>query len=355
MNINKLSDFNQDTLRKHYADLPKYGTFKAELSDYSFSEASFMLETAGFAAITLDTEIIPPVISGIKAKDGECYETGRSAYYRGHAIAAVDDDNHLVFEELRVCEKTGSVYMLPPYKGIVDVTEADPAMLSKLDNAPIPFDCNTYERDLAELLKITDKNSVNEEERVKLLYHGPFRLLILKDGTIIRRGEICETAKSDAEAICKEGGRIISSSHTDALVPGNLHTLYEAEGSGVLLNDFPVASMNTNDNSTDLSSLKVVNDEILRRIRKMIVNCDRYFILTGSSPSDPDGCCPSLEVGEAEKLVDSGILSSYLKPAPPDACPVTIFAIKGELSSSAGKLDFKENSELREEILNHLN
>ncbi len=350
MNINMLSDYRTEDLSGLYAELKKFDVFRATIGDLSYSQASALMEEAGFAAINVDTSTEPHTISGIKAKDGECFETGRSAFYKGYATAAVDDDNHLVFNELRVCEKTATVYKLPPYSGIIEITDADEKLLATLETEPVPFDCNTYEVDLKKLLALTDESFSLEGDKVNLLYKGPFRLLILKDGTIIRRGEITELNRTDAEELLKEGGEIYTGT-IKPVSPPELHSLYKKEGSAVLMNSFPVSSDSVKSSEEcDIDALNLAGDVLIDKIRRMLDSSDRYFILTGSSPSDPDGCCPSLEVGEAEKLVKAGILSSFLKPAPPDSCPVTIFAINGEIANIDGRLSFNENIILREKL-----
>ena len=108
----------------------------------------------------------------IRGFKGPCYETGRSASYEGEALAALDDDNHLLFVDMRVCEKTGGLYAQQPYEELVSVTDADPALMEKLDLEPVPFDCDTLERDAGNLREKVSGEPV--AERAKALYCGPF-------------------------------------------------------------------------------------------------------------------------------------------------------------------------------------
>lgn len=78
-------------------------------------------------------------------------------------------------------------------------------------------------------------------------------------------------------------------------------------------------------------------------------------MLTGSDPSDIQGCCPSSDVAAANRLVEAGILQSWQPPSPPDACPRTIYAFNREiLAHENDKPSFQENNDLRQTVLHYL-
>jgi len=81
-------------------------------------------------------------VRAFKGKQGPCYETLRSAMYKGPFSRVVDDDHH-VFERgvfVPVCEKTANLLDRAPYQGHFYVTPAleDPAR-------KLPFDCSGRE------------------------------------------------------------------------------------------------------------------------------------------------------------------------------------------------------------------
>lgn len=104
---------------------------------------------------------------------------------------------------------------------------------------------------------------------------------------------------------------------------------------------------------TDLAALNESSDEMRNRLREMISRGDPYFILTGSDPSDKDGCCPSNEVGEANRLARAGILDTYGAAFNAD-CPVTIYAFMGEIRKEKSAPEFSTNGPLRESVRSRL-
>jgi len=97
---------------------------------------------------------------------------------------------------------------------------------------------------------------------------------------------------------------------------------------------------------TDLAPLNEASDEMRNRLKEMIVRGDPYFILTGSDPEDKEGCCPSNEVGEANRLARAGVLDTYGAAFNAD-CPVTIYAFAGEIHKQKDPPEFSFNHELR--------
>ena len=100
----------------------------------------------------------------------------------------------------------------------------------------------------------------------------------------------------------------------------------------------------------DLAALREVSPAMARRLRGMVERDAPYFILSGSDPADANGCCASSEVGEANRLVQSGILASH-RPAPvPGACTTTVYAFAGEVGTGSDTPQFQANQALRDQV-----
>lgn len=349
------------TLDETYRRLPTKGRITLSCQFHALPGTLKNMEAVGFVGMSINTRGLKKSrveVFAYKAKVGPCYDTGRKAVYGGAALAALDDDNHLVFGELSICEKTANVFRLPPYKNIIKVSKGEEKRLASLKDDPVPFDCNTYEEDFARLLKMVPgiPRTDSESDRTPLFYPGPFRLLILKDGSLIRRGQTTLTAKSEAAALIQKDGCIdVGNIEEQKPAPAqNLAEAYGKSGSACLLGDLPIHNTFINKSTRDFTVLQAVNQGMKKKILDLIKKEGNYFVLTGTNPADPHGCCPSLDVGIALKLVDTGILSSFGSPTPPDGCPITIFAFAEEITIIDGKPRFKINSELRGKVLNHL-
>jgi hypothetical protein len=150
------------------------------------------LEAAGFFGMRIEHPGVAGSVARVtanKGKDGPpCYDTGRTARYTGSASAALDDAGHLLFGDMRVCEKTAQMYASEPYCGLVRVSEAAPQLLARLRTSPAPFDCDSFEADAAKLGKRLAAQTAAPAETVPVLYAGPFRLLVLPDGSMLHRG-----------------------------------------------------------------------------------------------------------------------------------------------------------------------
>jgi hypothetical protein len=301
-------------------------------------------------------------ITALKGKSGPCFETGRSATYLGGAAAALDDDGHLLFGEMRVCEKTGGLYALPPYAGLIRVSAADPALLARLEADPLPFDCNTFERDAAALARRLGRQPATGGEAGAAMYSGPFRLLVLQDGTMLRRGEpllLTELQRASLGA----GERLlplVPPTAARAGVPDNFVTRYEREGAICLLaalrTDTSIGTSGTivppGQSAPDFSAIDRTSASVRRRLNRLIDRSAPYCILSGSDPRDTDGCCPSDDVGEANRLVEAGVLCRYAPPSHPDACTMAFYAFAGEirLEPSAPMPSFTPNSAIRDAV-----
>lgn len=135
--------------------------------------------TAGFDRV---------LVSALRVLPDRCYETGRRAVHLGGATAALDDDRHLIVGSIRVCEKTARRYMLWPYRGVLSVTEASSDLLARLAGDPVPFDCDTFDADSERLVSVVSGTHACDGINVAAVYPGPFRALVLSDGSVVRRG-----------------------------------------------------------------------------------------------------------------------------------------------------------------------
>jgi len=106
----------------------------------------------------------------------------------------------------------------------------------------------------------------------------------------------------------------------------------------------------------DLSALDRASDSIRRRLTVLIERADPYILMSGSDPGDLNGCCPSDEVGEANRLVSAGILCRMVPPAHPDACTTALYALAGEIKVEVGNENpvFTTNEALRATVLTRL-
>jgi hypothetical protein len=322
-----------------YRELPAQGSLEIPCAPGDVVRLLAAAERAGFHGLRVEN-------GGIKAwkgKVGPCHDTGRTASYRGSAAAALDDDRHLLYGTLRVCEKTARIYASPAYARWTEVSEADASLLARLGTDPAPFDCDTFQSD-AVALASTLAGRAPSAERLAVFYPGPFRLLILADGTLIRRGRsTLVPAAAARELEAKDGARVGDAQGEE---PENYVTLFKARGAACLLDE--LGAPPGPGRPTDLGVLADASDVMRRRLLAMIARGDPYFILTGSDPSQKDGCCPSNEVGEANALVRGGILEALDGPGNA-SCPVTVYAFQGEIVQGKSP-DFKRNGPLRQSV-----
>jgi hypothetical protein len=276
-----------------------------------------------------------------KGKAGPCYDTGRTARYTGSAAAAMDDDRHLLYGTLRVCEKTARIYAAAAYAGWTEVSAPDAALMARLETSPAPFDCDTFQADAAALASTLTEAGASGE-RTGVFYPGPFKLLILRDGTMVPRGRWVRLPGVSARELEQKDGATLDAGRL-AEEPANYIALFKSKGAACLL-DETVASPNESRPAL-LMALNEASDSMRRRLQAMIERGDPYFILTGSDPSLKDGCCPSNEVGEANRLARAGILDA-LGASPNSDCPVTIYAFAGEIKKGDAP-DFERNEPLR--------
>lgn len=303
------------------------------------------LEKIGFVAIEIKSylqEESNHTIQAFKGKHGPCHYTGNKVKYTGAALAALDDDNHLLFSNsfMTVCDKTSRILSLPPYQGLIEGKHDD-------QKTGIEEDLESRQDSLYEQLSTIGERS---DQRKTLFYHGPFRILILLDGSILYRGKWCSVPLNLSPDLITQD-RCIQTTDENKGHLSYFQEEYNKSGSAWLLNDFKPEVPRQPDYETDFSKLTVISEELKSRLLQVIDNHKKYFILIGNEVDDKIGCCPSQEVTEANLLVRHGILSSLAEPLKGDSCPVTLYAFKDELSlTTSGGFSSELNEEFRRNI-----
>ena len=232
----------------------------------------------------------------------------------------------------------------------MEVTEGDPALLARLEKEPAPFDCDTFEADAMSLASSTPAGPIPSAERVAVTYPGPFKLLVLKDGSIVRRGDPVSLPIGPARELERSDGALVDSAGS-APDPQNYLALYRERGPACLLPDRPGSAAPRKE--ADLRALGEITPEMKRRLQTLISRGDEYFVLTGSDPAQKDGCCPSNDVGEANRLAAAGILESWGAAANSD-CPTNIYAFAGEIRRDGPRPAFAKNEALRGSVKERL-
>lgn len=341
-----------------FRELPRKGSVLLTCDMARLQEVTRDCENAGFFALQIkpSADFSSASIRAWKGKSGPCYETGRSARYLGAALAVIDDDRHFISGSIRVCEKTAGVYRLPPYAPVMEVTDADPQLLARLESDPVSFNCDTLERDSAALMdKLSNMPAAAGLEFRAVLYPGPFRLLVLDDGSVVRRGVPVRIAEDQAAKLAGSDGLLPWPDTAGAVAQpaGQYRMIYNAQGAAgvfdavsVKTGEVPVRKTVDVDGMTFASCLP----ELVEQLRRMIERNAPYVVFSGSDPADPLGCCPSEQVGQANRLVAAGVLSKFDQPAPPDSCTTAFFAFAGEIEIADGAPVFRINTEMRSKV-----
>ncbi len=294
-------------------------------------------------------------IRASKGKHGPCKFTGSYTAYKGVALAALDDDLHLmpVNQFIEVCDKTHAVHILSAYKGLIeDSSSSDSAADQLAKNAE--SDQGDFDSILGKIYKDLKDVNPNLENRKMLFYPGPFRLLILRDGTIVRRGKWNAVPSEMADHLVKKEG-LISAKSAKERKPVFLQDQYKQLGASALMDELKLEQQESIEYSIDLKSLDHISKALKERLLKLLDENKKYFVLVGSDLSDELGCCPSEEVTEANRLVKSGILSAYSEPDQGEACPLTFYGVKGEMTLTDTGLEVDFNDRFRKQIRNRLN
>ncbi len=348
-----LQDPDELSVDNAYRSLPRTGEITLETLFSRLDSQLERLEQAGFAGMEIkafgsaDEKVL---IRACKGKQGICYNTGRFARYLGAAVAALDDDHHLLLasEEIPVCEKTATLYSLPSYSDQIYCSEADKGMVEKLQYDTELFEWDNFEKLLEKLFSIV-REKKHQEEFKDMFYPGPFKLLVLADGTIVHRGRINKVPVKETRKLVKTDG-LFSFDGQTAGQHESFTELYLVEGPRCLLKKTQRAIVTGNDPVPELSMLTTISRDLKNRMLRIIESQKDYFILTGSNREDEFGCCPSDEVTMADNLVRAGILSASHERTAADACPVTIYAFSNEIVSTLGNLQFRQDKDFRQEV-----
>ena len=274
-----------------------------------------------------------------RGKSGPCHDTGREAEYAGPFLAVVDDDNHLLAGRLRVCEKTARIYASPAYAGALEVTPADPALLERLETDPVPFDCDTLAEDAARIATRVEPGPRGGGRVV--VYLGPFRYAVARDGTLLHRGVPAEVPGSLADSLVAQGCAVA----VDLRAPRapRFQDLLARYGPLFLVGR---GSGEAPARMPDFKALDRVSDGVRAKLRRMLERGDDYLMVQGTDPAD-GGCCPLPQVGELNRLVQAGLLDAWVSPLSGD-CPVTVYAPAGEIRDAGGPMpEFGRNDLLR--------
>jgi len=337
-------------LMNAYQGLSARGTVRIECAAAEIGPVMLAAENAGFYGMRVEGT----TITAHKGKEGPCTDTGRTARYVGSAAAVLDDDRHLLSGSLRVCEKTARLYASEAYQGRLEVSEPEPGLFARLEKDPAPFDCDTFEADAKALAASLKLRPPGIDGGKPVLYPGPFKLLILNDGTMVRRGRLQYLSHDQARELEKRDGAWIDPPGLPgpAAIPENYLDLYRKEGAACLLGDLSLHSRAAG-KDPDFDALDEIPAAMKRRILAVVSRDEDYFILTGSDPAQKDGCCPSNDVGIANRLVEAGILESHGAGANSD-CPVTLYAFCSEIRAGIGKPRFVRSVPFRAAVRHRL-
>ena len=342
-----------------YRSLETGGYVSVKIETLELGNVLDDIEKSGFVAIEIlnyNLGDLQQTIRGYKGKHGPCFDTGRQAKYIGSAKAVLDDDNHLLLADhySLVCEKTARIFQFPPYKKLITATDGAAELIRRYKVDPQKFDKNTFDNDQAELF-ISLRVERKEESRTYAYYPGPFKILILSDGSMVRRGVVNNVPKDSLQQLARTDN--LYEVQADEIIEAHFfQNEYAEKGSMCLLHDKPVTKKAGTEPKyqTNLKALSNLNKKLADRLKKLVRNHGKYFILTGSDPSDTLGCCPSDEVGEANRLVKEGILDSVSQETGGEACPVTIYAFKNEIKIHQDEIAFEIDKDFRNLVLTNM-
>ena len=314
------------TLDKTISDMEKIGFVAMKILAFAENRHSFTLQAS-------------------KGKHGPCHYSGRSAEYTGRALAALDDDNHLFIQgrQKSVCDKTSEILKLKVFDGLIEHKEKESS--PKISEEDFEESQEALYRELKDIAPTSDRKN--------LFYPGPFHLLILHDGTVVRRGSWTGIpAKMAKELIRYDGLKDWDGPTEDQL--SIFQDLYSKEGSICLMHELKLEAFPNQRHETDFNKLKSISRGLKERLINLIEEERKYFVLIGNEADDKLGCCPSEEVSEANALVRSGILDALSEPVQGDQCPVTLYAFKNELSKTETGFASNIDTEFRNEVLKQI-
>ena len=345
---------SQNDIEEIYRNLENFKSVLFSVSENKIVEICRDLEICGFVALKIIQQRNEMLfnIKAWKGKHGPCYDTKRTVIYEGEALAVIDDDYHVLIrgDEQAICEKTAQVHMLTPYvhSKVSGGTEV------KSEDMPLPFDCDDLDQCTRVLLEKIEKTA--EEDCVQLFYTGPYKVVVLEDGSIMRRGVVNRISNKWAE-LCKQEGAI---ENKNALAPEvkyfNLQTLSDTIDAFVknppAKNGQSAELVFKESCELEMNACDHILPKFKNKLLKVIENKQTYFLLTGSDPDDKLGCCPSEEVGSANSLVQAGVLSKIQAESDSQNCPVQIYAFRNEIKDlEKFEIDFEFRKKVEKRLL----
>jgi hypothetical protein len=177
--------------------------------------------------------------------------------------------------------------------------------------------------------------------------------LILADGTILKRGQatyitltyIKKLQSSDKCILIPPGKNI------QPVAAKYFQDVYSEKGQIGLIETENLKSTIHHVENINLGSLDNISKRMRLRLQKVISQQENYFILTGSDPWDIYGCCPTEAVGDANRLVESGILESWHSSKHQNSCPTAVYAFREEIKIKTGKPSFIQNTTFRDQVM----
>ncbi len=336
-----------------YRGMPPFSSILVSTSDPETTLRQ--MEKIGFVGLQVGStseENEPTTIHAFKGKHGPCHFTGWTAVYSGIALAALDDDLHLLVKDTRltVCAKTKTVFSLSAYHGLIKCSNQNKTE-TEIQKLETVLD---FEQGMAMVYEKVKNHSLIVSERITLFYPGPFKALILHDGTVVRRGRSNSVPMNVAGSLMKSERFLPSKSQDEVPPPVLFQERYSTDGSLFINEDFNAAPVSVESVSPDFFRLKTIRKPLQKRLLETIERQRKYFVLVGSDINEQGGCCPSQEVTDANDLSRYGILSAYSEPSTGDACPVTIYSFRDELTFSDSGIESVINSALRRQVRDHL-
>ena len=235
-------------MEKAYSKLPARGTLTIRTDELRVSGVAARLEKLGFIGLTLEFRNKKIYIHCYKGKEGPSYETGRTAIIKSNLLAAaIDDDNNLLFKSVKISEKTAQIYLASLYRNYVEVSDPVPELFAKLKVKPDVFNPVVQDSSAEELNKVL--SSEKEKQETTVFYKGPFKMLILKDGTMIRRCQPVLLSKETAKLLetenCEAIKVNINKKNSLKFQPMNYSEKYKIAGRYFLLSNFPLSSFSS--------------------------------------------------------------------------------------------------------------
>lgn len=345
---------NASELEQYWRSLPQQAAFTLRVSRAEAVPALEQLEALGGCGMlfqSLDGHDL--LIAVMKGKRGPCYQTGRQARLKLDVCAALDDDGHLLHGSVAVCEKTAGILQQEQYQPFVEVSDADPELMQRYEKDPQPFDCDAFEELAQQMFDSLGAAPAAADDGQTFCYAGPFQLLIAGDGSMLWRGKAVRINAALAESL-KAAAVATVDLDVEAAAVEYFQDVYKEQGAACLLGTLRAPEETLPAKQTDWAALANCSPAFQERLQRLLDEQQDYFIVIGSDPGDPLGCCPSDDVAQANLLVKAGILDRRQQSGSGDACPISVYACAREIDSNVDELHITQNKERRGELATQL-